>query len=141
MKGQQGQGSKNGSKIVGVSLKSKPKGKKSKSKLQALTHTERKEVRSSRPRGRAAKPVVINPGGYLVLDGTAPAIRGKAVQLGRVVKAAEKFQAWNKVEGGYVLVGAFDQTDKAIAALGAVGSSHKASSTRGRRPARSGTHK
>jgi hypothetical protein len=54
-----------------------------------------------------------------VLDGTAPAVRGKPREIGRVVRRmADRFEAWNKVEGGYVLIGAFDQTDKAIAALG-----------------------
>lgn len=87
----------------------------------------RKAARTKRPTTakaksnghKAARTPVVNPGGYRVLDGTAAAKGGKPPEVGRIVRAGGKFEAWRKVEGGYVRVGAFEQSHKAIDAVGA----------------------
>lgn len=87
--------------------------------VSSSRRTKRPAMVEAKSKGRqAARTAVADPGGYRVLDGTVPVKRGKPPEIGRVVRAGGKFEAWCKVEGGYVRVGAFEQSHRAIDAVG-----------------------
>jgi hypothetical protein len=70
------------------------------------------------PAAKSAPIPVGSPGGYPVFDAASLTGAGRSAEVGRVVHAEGGFEAWNRVDGGYVRVGRFAASEQAIMALG-----------------------
>jgi hypothetical protein len=98
-------------------------GKQRRTKASAAAKPVRKAAQPLRSgvEMRVAKPDrahVADPGGYRVTEAASLTGSGRPEEVGRVVAVEDGFQAWDRVDEGYALVGVFPSSADAIFAVG-----------------------